>query len=466
MRHWPSFGRLLRGGSLQDLGRLPRYLLLFLAGLAGIWAPILLYLSSTPPSYTSYMSLILPGSGASSSVNLADIGQASTHANSAFANNSVSPTETYKRLLAADRIVMEAARHLDLDRHAFGRPQVQLVDQTAFIHVNLSGPSPEAARDRTRALLAAFMAEIDRLRLDEQDTRQTGGLDAIHDYRASVSRTREDIAALRESSGLHSSEQYQRYLKEAEALEARVSTLRADHARTESTVRELEGRLGVDSRTAAHILKLNSDEIYVALLQATATATSDLATAQASYGPSHPIVQTAKSARSLAEERLQARAQDLIGADVPMEQSVDGGRGVLLSELVRKETEEKGLATELRALEAQLSTERARLANLAPHAARLEDLQRDFDVAEAVFASAIARTQSQRTDIYASYPLVQVLEDPTLPDAPSSPSKKLSIAAGIAGSFLLMVALVMGWVRNAVITILVRRGDDDTANAT
>jgi uncharacterized protein involved in exopolysaccharide biosynthesis len=464
-RSWPSFGRLLRGGSTRDLGRLPRYLVFLLAGLASVWTPILFYLSSTPPSFTSHISLILPGSGASSSVNLAEIGQASTQTNSAFANNSVSPTETYKRLIAADRVVLEAARQLDVPRTAFGNPQVQLVDQTAFIHVKLNGPSPEEARARTRALLTAFTAEIDRLRADEQETREIGGLDAIHDYRASVARTRDDIAALRNSSGLYSAEQYQRYLQEAEALRARIETQRAEHARVESTVRQLEGRLDVDARTAAHILKLNSDEIYVALMQATAKTSSDLATAQASYGAHHPQVERTQAAHRLAQERMQARALALIGAGVPLEQSVEGGRGALLADLVRKETERAGLASELGTLETQLAAERARLDALAPDAARLEDLQRDFDVAEAVFASAIARTQSQRTDIYASYPLVQVLEDPTLPDAPSSPSKKLSIAAGGGASILLLVALVMGWVRNAVITSLTRRGSDDTANA-
>ena len=76
-------------------------------------------------------------------------------------------------------------------------------------------------------------------------------------------------------------------------------------------------------------------------------------------------------------------------------------------------------------------------------------------MAEAVFASAIARSQSSKADIFASYPLVQVLEDPTLPDAPSSPRKKLSIAAGVAGSLLLGFALSLGWIRRAVIERLI-----------
>lgn len=96
-------------------------------------------------------------------------------------------------------------------------------------------------------------------------------------------------------------------------------------------------------------------------------------------------------------------------------------------------------------------TERERLQQLSASAARLKDLQRDFSVAEAVFASAIARAQSTKSDVYASYPLVQVLENPSLPERPSSPDRKLAIAAGAAATFMLLIALVLGWIRSAVI---------------
>ena len=99
----------------------------------------------------------------------------------------------------------------------------------------------------------------------------------------------------------------------------------------------------------------------------------------------------------------------------------------------------------------------ATLARLAPAAARLEDLQRDFSVAEAVFASAIARSQSTKSDVYASYPLVQVLENPSLPDRPSSPNRKLALAAGGAATLMLIIGLALGWGRSALIDKLIMR---------
>lgn len=130
-----SMRRILLGGRVSDLGRFPRYLAFALMGGTLIWAPITGYLRTAPLSFKSQTSLILPGSGASASLNLNGIGQASSYANSAFASNSVSPTETYKRLIGADRILAAAATSMGLSRQDFGKPRINLVDQTSLIHL-------------------------------------------------------------------------------------------------------------------------------------------------------------------------------------------------------------------------------------------------------------------------------------------------------------------------------------------
>ena len=184
-----SFRRILMGGRIGDLGRFPRYLAFALIGGTLIWAPITGYLRTAPLSFKSGTSLILPGSGASASMNLNGIGQASSYANSAFSSNSVSPTETYKRLIGADRILEAAARSMGLSRAEFGKPRIDLVDQTSLIHLEITGGTAEDAQARGDALLGAFFAELDALRTDEQATREDSGLAAIADYRNSVAAT-------------------------------------------------------------------------------------------------------------------------------------------------------------------------------------------------------------------------------------------------------------------------------------
>lgn len=447
--------RILIGGRIGDLGRFPRYLAFALLGGALIWAPITGYLRTAPLSFKSSTSLILPGSGASASMNLNGIGQASSYANSAFSSNSVSPTETYKRLIGADRILEAAAQSMGLNRKEFGKPRINLVDQTSLIHLEITGGSAEDAQARGDALLAAFFAELDALRSDEQTTREDSGLAAIADYRSSVSATRADIAQLQQETGLISADQYDAIVESTRLLESRVQDLSATLSEKTQSLTALEANLGIPADAAAATLKLYADAEFNALTEEVGINAARLAEARSQFGEGHPKVQTARAAHGTATAATLRQAALVTGLDAGQLENLDlapaGARADLLAQLVRMEAERSGAARELATLSTRLTEEQTRQQNLAATAARLQDLQRDFSVAEAVFATAIARTQSTKSDVYASYPLVQVLENPSLPDRASSPNRKLAIAAGGAATLMMLLGLLLGWMRSAVI---------------
>lgn len=467
-RVWSSGQDMLRrvvmGGRLSDLKRMPRYLATAMLGMTLIWAPLLGYLNTAPLSFRSTTSLILPGSGASASMNLNGIGQASSYANSAFASNAVSPTETYKRLLGADRILEAAAQSLGITRRELGSPRINLVDQTSLIHVEMTGGSALAAQERGDALLAAFFAELDALRLDEVETREDSGAQAIDDYRRSVSQTRTRIEMLQTESGLVSVAQYDVLLDRHLALEALILEKRSGVSERRSSVSALQNQLGLEAKAAAATLKLFADSGYLALIAEEARCAVALAEANARFGAKHPRVEKAQRARDEAATAALNTAVAVTGLDIETLSGLDlapeGARAALLSDLVRKQVELTAAQTELATLDQQFVEGQAEIDRLAPIAAHLQDLERDFSVAEAVFASAIARAQSSKSDVYASYPLVQVLENPSLPDRPSSPNRKLAFLAGIAASFMLLFGLSLGWVRLALISRLLNRPSD------
>ena len=457
-------GRLKRavmGGNLGDLGRLPRYIAFALLGGAAIWGPITGYLKTAPLTYKSSTSLILPGSGASASMNLNGIGQASSYANSAFASNAVSPTETYKRLLTADRILDAAADSLDISRPELGKPRVNLVDQTSLIHFEMTGGSPIDAQSRGDAILAAFFAELDALRSDEQQTREDSSLDAIQDYRQSVANTRTDIETLQSSTGLISVTQYDALLAQNTMLAAEARRQQAITLEKQAAVRSLEANLGIGAGSAAVTLKLFADDGYRMLLDQAAKHAADLADAAAQYGAQHPRVQQALSAKAQTDAAATRRAIALTGISdlqlTHLDIAPNGERAALLAELIERQATSVGAVEQLDAMHAQLAAQSARLAELAPAAAQLQDLQRDFSVAEAVFASAIARAQTTKSDVYASYPLVQVLENPSLPENPSSPNRKLAVVAGAAATMMMLFGLMLAWTRSAIIKTLVKK---------
>lgn len=451
--------RAVMGGKWTDLGRLPRYAAFAILGGILIWAPITGYLKTAPAKYKSEASLILPGSGASASLNLNGIGQASSYANSAFASNSVSPTETYKRLLSADRILRSAAVALSIDQQSLDRPRVELVDQTSLIHIEITGGSPIEAQARAEAILTAFFAELDALRADEVHTREDSGLQAIADYQASVARTRDEIIRLQDESGLLSIDQYDVLLDRHLALEARILDQTALVSEKTARVAAYENRLGVSAENAAATLKLFADGAYLTMISDLAGFEAELAEANAHYGPSHPKVLEARQARNSTQDAATALAIQVTGLPQDQLSKLDlapqGDRATLLAELVALDTDRLAAEQELTTLQKQLSVSATDLQTKSVAAATLQDLDRDFAVAEAVFASAIARAQSSKSDVYASYPLVQVLENPSLADAPSSPNRKLALAAGIAATFMMLVGLLLAWFRLALLSRLI-----------
>lgn len=472
----PKAERKTRGPRVQDLTsrltslkarlyrntqRHARYLGVLPVGFLAIWLPSLGYLSIAKPQYTSSFSLILPGAGSSTTVNLNNFGQASSYANSAFANGSISPTETYKRLIVADRILTRAAEAEAVTPQDFGRPKIKLVDQTNLIHVELSAGDPSAAQARARALLQTFFQEIDALRQDEIEQRQAGGKDAIADYVASVGATRRSISDLRGNGGLMSPEQFRDRVTAVEALADSLRRVRADQAAQLSKVTDLETALQISAEGAAATLKLFADEEFRGLLSDLSKCATAFNLARSRFGPRHPQRVSAKTALDTAQGAVLQRASHVTGFSpaqvLRLDRAPDGARAELLAQLVREHASLEALKKEQAALQAQHNHEAQRLKALEPVASELEDRQRDFEVAEAVFASAIARSQSSKTDIYASYPLVQVLEDPSLPDRPTSPKSQLIIAAAIAASLMLIIAALLGCSRDRVIAKLLHR---------
>ena len=132
-------------------------------------------------------------------------------------------------------------------------------------------------------------------------------------------------------------------------------------------------------------------------------------------------------------------------------------RAALLAQLVELAGLCDNLAETEATLAAQLATANARIAKIAPMATRLDDLSRDYQVAETVFSSALARIDTTKADVYASYPLVQVLADASLPEKPTSPKPLIAIAAGIVATMMILMGLALAWVRRALIDRLLTR---------
>ena len=66
---------------------------------------------------------------------------------------------------------------------------------------------------------------------------------------------------------------------------------------------------------------------------------------------------------------------------------------------------------------------------------------------EAVFTGVAGKTDIGNTNLYSSYPLVQTLVEPVLPETPSILGLLFVAAGAMASSMMFLTALSLAWMR-------------------
>ena len=407
----------------------------------------LLYITFTPRSYPSSWSLILPGDGVSSKFSLDEIGQASTSSRSPYSSSSLSPKVNYKSILTSRNILKKAAARMGIEVPAFGKPKVRLVQQTSLIDIQITGRSPEMARQKAWKLHETFSHELDRLRRDEINRRAEAVKTSLARVKANLDRARDQLTAFKIRTGLSSLGQFNSTIRSLEKLRAERISARAELKVAAREVRQLGESIGLDAEEASTVLQLNSDMSYKAYAQAYARAKAEYAVMAGRYGRNNINLVAKKrdlemTHRAIINYLAEAYPdiephfrENIFTLDSPEMEKV-------LKRLVFAHARLEGLKTKVAQLKKLIAElEQAGSVNNT-RAARLEELEREHKIAKAVFASALARMDSSQVDPFASYPLVQMLSKPTLPEKPSSPH----VAFALAGAFLASLLSGIGWV--------------------
>lgn len=449
----------LRGGPVA--GRLVRY-----ATVLGIgWAVVLilagLFYALSPRTYESGFTLILPGAGPSSSVNLERLGQANSNSASPFGDHSLSPTENYKRLFLSYRLHGKVAARMGVAIEDLPAPRIRLANQTKLIFVSVSAPSPVEARQLAETWLDVFEAELGALRAEEQSLREGAYRATLKGFEDAVESSRARIIAFQTEYGLISVEQFQDLVAQTELLMRDVAEAETAMRVADSEITRLSGLLGMDARRAADIMALLSDGSFQALQDARAEAETRRAELSRIFGPNHPDLMSATEERAGLHSALMARGEALVGyarfsAIDEQFYASSNERARLVADLVQASARLYGARQRHDSLSDQLRTTQLRVETLAAPATELDALLRDHQVAETVFASALARIDANRTDLFASYPLTQTVETPGLPDSPATPSKKFIALGAFAVMFLYAIGLALLWIRLPLIRALLR----------
>jgi len=442
--------------------RLPRYSMLFVAVLSFIWVITISYIKLSSPKYISKWTLVLPGKGAGSNVNLIDIGNTSTSAASPYSNSVTDPKANYKAFATSQSVIESAAEHVSLTLREFGKPRIKLIDQTSLLYLSIEGSSPEEAQNKAYALHNSLMSLLDKLREDELQQQEGSALEVLEKFRGKLNSASKKLLDFQSQSNIVSMAQFNE-------LVLSIEQLRRDRTHTKAQLKEVAGKtsqleqiLGFDAKLASNALILQNDIFFQEIISDHAKNSLALTQVSNRWGEKHPDVVNAKASYFATKKSLSTRLNKLLPThqlknELLLTLQSDSTRNKLMQDLIEFDTNKIGLQQKIKELTILINALINERNELTIPASRLDELIRNHQVAEAIFTSALARTDTSKSDVFVSYPLVQILDKPDVPEKPSSPNKLFALLGATASSIFVTIGLILLWVRKPYIQKILKK---------
>ncbi|MDF5731167.1 MAG: hypothetical protein PUP92_24990 [Rhizonema sp. PD38] len=445
--------------SVEKRGRWQRYLRLGIATNAVLWISALLYLKVIPPTYTSLSAVNLPGQGSNANVNLPGIGQASYENPSPYAiASSQDPRENYKFIAESEPVLKAAADQLNMSLEEFGKPQTKVLVNTSIMTIEFKGASAQEAQSKSLAFYKALQTKLMDLRTQESTQRDVGFQAGLNSAKKKLDTTQKLLSDYKARSGLNSEDQIKDLTTNIEQLRRQRAEILAQEQQATTRWKQLSANLELSAGQATDAFVLQKDQIFQQNLKNYSDASAAVTVLESKFFPSHPTVIAEEAKRDSAEYALLARSQSLLGRSLNLatlkQLNLSTGNNLntaqenLLQQLVTIHAEQQGFITQAQAMEQQITQLEKRLKNLVQKESKLNALKRDMQVAEAVFSSSLTKLDIAKSNAFGSYPVIQIVAEPSLPEKPSKP-KKLYVYLGAAvGSLLSTTGVVLLWQRD------------------
>jgi len=412
---------------------------------------VALYLQQTPV-FNSNMALVLPGSGSSSSFQIDEVGQAKTQTKSPFAGGGFNPRVNYKEMLKSREVIEIAAQNVAMTLKSFGQPKVKLTEQTSIIEVDVLAHDGRLAKAKAWALYRGLQEHLDRLRADEALRRDESIQSVLDQYRARLNQTRMALIDFQQRALLIDQEQVTQLMKTLSDTRAQILTARAHAKQKEDFVQQLGFDLGVSPALAGKAFALQTDTQFRGHLKELDASATEYSEFRSMWGQNHPKVKASEKRLAYAQKVAFNRSAVVLGDvaaqslhTVNLDASPDRAR--LFGQLMDGYAQLQGKQAELDTLVLAQARLDDQLRIYARESKELERLQREYDLAEAVFTSAAARLEASKSDVFASYPIVQLLTAPNAPIQQKSPSVKIAVLGFVAGFIFITICLLLVWQR-------------------
>jgi uncharacterized protein involved in exopolysaccharide biosynthesis len=439
-----------------------KYLLLGAICNGAVWGLALTYLKKTPLTFTSELVIHVAGGSPGVSVNLPSIGQANTSSGTSFGSHS-DPRENYKLMATSGTVLKIAAESLEMPESEFGKPNVELINNTTLLLLEVNAQDPKVAESKAWSLYQALYKRLNVLRSQEQEERDKAVQQILEDTRVKLTDAQNKLSSYKLKSGFNSSDQIGNLIGNMGDLQTKLIDAIAQYRQNNDSLQQLASTLRLSPQKAADALVLQTDQEFQKILVEYTDATTILTNLLPSRGVNYPDVVEARQKQQASLQALLQRGQKLLG--IPVEQlslerlildnSNGSGvkRGDLFVQLVKTNADLKGLEGQIATLQEQIANLKAELNVLTEKETIHDNLDRNLQIAQAVFASTLTKIDLSKGDPFASFPMIQIIEEPTLPAEPSAPKPKLVMAGALVGSLFVSAGLTLLWWREPLLKI-------------
>ena len=439
-----------------------KYILLAVLCNGALVALSVAYLKKTPPTYTSEALIHVASGGSGVSVNLPSIGQATTSSGTSFGSHS-DPKENFKLMATSPTILQTAANDLEVTKSEFGKPMIELINNTTLMEFSAKANTPKEAQKKVWAVYNALYNRLSKLREEELAQKNQYVEDTLREYQITLTKAQKKLSDYKASSGFTSGDQVKKLIENLAKIQIDYVETSVLNRQVSDRRQQLSENLNLSPEEAANALVLGTDQEFQKILDQFTAANSALINVRAIRGVNYPDVVKARKER---EENLKAlltrgglllkKPTDKLALDFLILDNSNGSgdkRANLFSQLIDLHSEQVGIAGKLNQLRKEILGLNNQLSVLTQKEAIFETLDRDLQIAQAVFASTLTKLDLSQSDIFASFPMIQMIEEPGLAKTPATPKPGLVMAGTAVGCIFISIGLTILWWREPLIFV-------------
>ncbi|MEO1429957.1 MAG: AAA family ATPase [Cyanobacteria bacterium J06633_8] len=401
----------------------------------------------TPRVWEGKAQLILPNVTNHSDADLGKLGNVRDEG--IVFSQQLNPLNILSSIATSDHVVEEVWQN-DPEKGEYSRLsqfkklfEVTPEKESTVISLEVQGSSPELAKTRASALIAAFSHRLQQLRVDEAQQRSQFMQGEVKLAADKLFKAQLALSEFKQKTNLVSSEEQTLQIVSAiNSLNTQKAQAITEAESAAARVRMLSNRIALSPAAAVNSVRLKEYKEFQLIRDKLSQLEVTLIEAQGRLTSKHPEVENLLYQRSVLRKQFnQFIAASRVNGGV--NPAMGENTASLAKEVILAESQVIGMQKKAETLQPQIDKLSASLNSLPQKQAKLLELQRQYDIAEGVYNGVVAQIEQAKLGAFSAYPSVQVLDKPTVDNKPAGPKLKLMLLGALLASGFGSAAIIL-----------------------